>query len=78
MNKPSWWKPELTMTGVVQLFGGLVAALALWFNMDTRISLLEVRAVENRETLTRLVESNIQMLQAVTRLNAILEERKKL
>ena len=66
------------MTGVVQLFGGLVAALALWFNMDTRISLLEVRAVENRETLTRLVESNIQMLQAVTRLNAILEERKKL
>lgn len=77
MNKPSWWKPELTLTGIVQLFAGVVAALAFWFNLDTRTTMLEARALENRETIVRMNESQTLMLQAITRLNTILDERKK-
>ena len=76
--------PEVTLGNVLQLLSLAAAVVGLWFNLDKRISAVEVResyALEERrelkKSLATLVENQGVLARTVDRVSIILEQQSK-
>lgn len=76
--------PEVTLGNVLQLLSLAAAVVGLWFNLDKRISAVEVResyAIEERrdlkKSLATLVENQGVLARNVDRVSIILEQQGK-
>ena len=76
--------PEVTLGNVLQLLSLAAAVVGLWFNLDKRISAVEVResyALEERrelkKSLATLVENQGVLARTVDRVSISLEQQSK-
>jgi hypothetical protein len=76
--------PEITLGNVLQLLSIAAAVVALWVNMDKRISVMEVRenyAIEERHDLkasiATMTENQAVMARTVDRISILLDQHMK-
>ena len=76
--------PEVTLGNVLQLLSIAAAVIALWVNMDKRITAVEMResyAIEERrdlkKSLATLAENQAVMARTVDRISILFEQHAK-
>jgi hypothetical protein len=56
------WNPEITLGHCIQAFALLTAAVALWMNLDRRLTTLEVQWRYAESHIARIIETQNRLL----------------
>lgn len=83
-TRPLKFNPEITLGNILQLVSMAGALIALWTNMDKRLTAVELRqtyATEERrdvkKSLEALTENQALLARTVDRLSIVLEQQNK-
>lgn len=74
-NKRKYFSPEITLGHIVQGFVMVFTVCAIWFRMDTRITLLETKDTERHEDMKVMSLNQTAILHQLTVLQTIWDER---
>lgn len=72
-----YFNPEINLGHIVQLFGGLLVLVGLYYTLDKRISLLEVNVSANTVQVQSLTKQAVETSIAQARLITLLETQLK-
>lgn len=78
------WNPEITLGHLLQIASFAAVLAAMWFNMDKRLTSVEMRQdytkeerQEIKQTLKSLSENQALLARTVDRLSILFEEKRK-